>query len=84
MKIWPFIKILPSIFHFLLSLVGIWISSRIKFRRAKKAFKKELLNSGLPSEAVDSLVRSYAEIRKEFFRSLIQGARIMSRRSMFG
>jgi len=77
-------KLFPSIFYMLLSLVGIWISSGIKFRRARKAFKTELLRSGLPSEVADSLVKSYADIRKELFIGLIRGARrIMSRRSIF-
>jgi len=77
-------KLLPSIFYMLLSLAGIWISSGIKFRRTRKAFKTELLRSGLPSEVADSLVKSYADMRKELFIGLIRGARqITSKRSIF-
>jgi hypothetical protein len=78
------LKFLISILCLLFSLLGIWISSGIRFRRAKKAFETELLKKELPNEAVDLLATSYSDIKKEFFNILIRGVRyVANRRSFF-
>ncbi|MDH5375617.1 MAG: hypothetical protein OEZ21_07030 [Candidatus Bathyarchaeota archaeon] len=54
----------------LLNLFFIWLTLGWKVRKARKAFEKELVKSGMPSEAAKKLGKKYSSVKDEVMKQL--------------
>lgn len=70
MKISTVIKAGLHLSKLVLSLGFIWLTLGWKVRKAKKAFEKELVKSGMPKEAARILAKKYSSVKDEVMRQL--------------
>jgi len=53
-----------------LSLGVIWLTLGWKVRKARKAFEKELVKGGMPSEVAKKLGKKYSSVKDEVMKEL--------------
>jgi hypothetical protein len=53
-----------------LDLFLIWLTLDWKVRKARKAFEKELVKSGMPKEAAKKLAKKYSSVKDEVMKQL--------------
>ena len=70
MKISTVIKAGLHLSKLALSLGFIWLTLGWKVRKAKKAFEKELVKSGMPKEAARILAKKYSSVKDEVMKQL--------------
>jgi len=54
----------------LLDMFFIWLTLGWKVRKARKAFEKELVKSGMPKEAAEKLAKKYSSVKDEVMKQL--------------
>ena len=54
----------------LCNLFVIWLTLDWKTRKAKKAFQKELVKSGMPKEVARILAKKYSSVKDEIMKQL--------------
>ena len=70
MKITAIIKAGLHLIKLILNLGFIWLTLGWKIRKARKAFEKELIEGGIPKEAVKRLGKKYASVKDEIMRQI--------------
>ena len=70
MKISTIIKAGLHLSKLVLNLVFIWLTLGWKVRKARKAFEKELVKSGMPEEAAKKLGKKYSSVKDEVIKQL--------------
>ena len=70
MKISTIIRAGLHLSKLLLNLFFIWLTLGWKVRKARKTFEKELLKSGMPSEAAKKLGKKYSSVKDEVMKQL--------------
>ncbi len=75
MRVLTILKIGLNISKLTLNLVLVWATLGWKVRRARKAFERELVRSGMPKEAAARLGRNYSAVKDEVIRQLWHSAR---------
>lgn len=70
MKISTIIKGGLHLSKLVLSLVFIWLTLGWKVSKARKAFEKELVKSGMPREAAKRLGKKYSSVKDEVMKQL--------------
>jgi len=70
MKISTIIRAGLHLSKLLLNLFFIWLTLGWKVRKARKAFEKELVKSGMPSEAAKKLGKKYSSVKDEVMKQL--------------
>jgi hypothetical protein len=70
MKISTIVKAGLHLSNLLLNLFFIWLTLGWKVRKARKAFEKELLKSGMPSESAKKLGNKYSSVKDEVMKQL--------------
>ena len=63
MKISTTIKVGLYLSRLILNLTIIWLTSTWGVRKARKAFEKELIRSGMPKEAAKKLAKKYPSVK---------------------
>jgi len=53
-----------------LDLFLIWLTLGWKVRKARNAFEKQLLKSGMPKEAAKKLAKKYSSVKDEVMKQL--------------
>jgi hypothetical protein len=53
----------------------IWLTLGWKVRKARKAFEKELVKSGMPKEAAKKLAKKYSSVKDEVMKQLWSSVR---------
>jgi len=53
-----------------LDLLLIWLTLGWKVRKARNAFEKELVKSGMPKEAAKKLAKKYSSVKDEVMKQL--------------
>jgi len=54
----------------LLDMFFIWLTLGWKVRKARNAFEKELVKSGMPKEAAKKLAKKYSSVKDEVMKQL--------------
>ncbi len=54
----------------LLDMFFIWLTLGWKVRKARKAFEKELVKSGMPKEAAEKLAKKYSSVKDKIMKQL--------------
>jgi hypothetical protein len=75
MKISTIIRAGLHLSKLLLNLFFIWLTLGWKVRKARKAFEKELIKSGMPSEAAKKLGKKYSSVKNEVMKQLWSSVR---------
>lgn len=70
MKISTIIRAGLHLSKLLLNLFFIWLTLGWKVRKARKAFEKELVKSGMSSEAAKKLGKKYSSVKDEVMKQL--------------
>ncbi len=70
MKISTAIKVGLYLSKLVLNLALIWLTSTWGVRKARKAFEKELVRSGMPKEAARKLAKKYSSVKSIVTREL--------------
>lgn len=70
MKITAIIKAGLHLIKLILNLGFIWLTLGWKVRKARKAFEKELIKSGLPKETAKKLGEKYALVKDELMNQI--------------
>jgi len=71
MKISTIIKGGLHLSKLVLDMFLIWLTLGWKVRKARKAFEKELVKSGMPREAARRLGRKYSSVKDEVMKQLL-------------
>jgi len=75
MKVSTVLKAGLNLSKLTLSLALVWVTLGWKVRRARKAFERELVTSGMPREAATRLGKNYSSVKDEVIRQLWSSAR---------
>lgn len=75
MKVSTIIKAGLHLSKLVLNLVFIWLTLGWKVRKARKAFEKELVESGMPREAAKRLGKKYSSVKDEVMKQLWSSVR---------
>jgi hypothetical protein len=75
MKLTTIIKAGLHLFKLFLNLTFIWLTLDWKVWKAKKAFEKELIKSGIPKKTAKKLGKRYSSIKDEFLKELLSSVR---------
>ena len=70
MKISAILKGGLDLSKLVLDLFLIWLTLGWKVRKARKAFEKELVKSGMPKEAAKKLAKKYSSVKDEAMKQL--------------
>jgi len=70
MKASTLIKAGSHLSQLLLDLFFVWLTLGWKVRKARKAFERELVKSGMPSEAAKKLGKKYSSVKDEVMKQL--------------
>ena len=70
MKISTIIEAGLHLSKLVLNLILVWLTLGWKVRRAKKAFEKELVKSGMPRNAAKKLAEKYSSVKDEVMKQL--------------
>jgi hypothetical protein len=70
MKVSTIIKAGSHLSQLLLDLFFVWLTLGWKVRKARKAFEKELVKSGMPSKAAKKLGKKYSSVKDEVMKQL--------------
>lgn len=70
MKVSTIIKSGSHLSQLLLNLFFVWLTLDWKVRKARKAFEKELMKSGMPREAAEKLGKKYSSVKDEVMKQL--------------
>jgi len=70
MKISTLIKGGLNLSKLVLNMFLIWLTLGWKVRKARKAFEKELVKSGMPKEAAKKLAKKYSSVKDEVMKQL--------------
>ncbi|MCW3993727.1 MAG: hypothetical protein NWE85_04090 [Candidatus Bathyarchaeota archaeon] len=54
----------------LLDMFFIWLTLGWKVRKARNAFEKELVKSGMPKEAAEKLAKKYSSVKDKIMKQL--------------
>jgi len=70
MKISTIIKAGLHLSKLIFDMFFIWLALGWKVRKARKAFEKELVKSGMPMEAAKKLAKKYSSVKDEVMKQL--------------
>ena len=70
MKISTIIKGGLHLSTLVLNLFFIWLTLGWKVRKARKAFEKELVKSGMPKDAAKKLAKKYSSLKDQVMKQL--------------
>ena len=70
MKISAIIKGGLHLSTLVLNLFFIWLTLGWKVRKARKAFEKELVKSGMPKDAAKKLAKKYSSLKDQVMKQL--------------
>ena len=70
MKISTIIKAGLHLSKLVLNLISVWLTLGWKVRKARKAFEKELVKSGMSKEAAKKLAKKYSSVKDEVMKQL--------------
>jgi len=70
MKISTIIKAGLHVSELVVNLFFIWLALGWRVRKARKAFEKELVKSGMPMEAAQKLGKKYSSVKDEIMKQL--------------
>jgi hypothetical protein len=57
------------------NLIVIWLTLGWKVRKARKAFEKELIKSGMPRESAKKLAKKYSSVKDEVMKQFWSSVR---------
>jgi hypothetical protein len=75
MKILNIIKAGLHLLRLLLNLGFIWFTLGWKVRKARKAFERELMKTGMPKESAKRLGKKYSSVKDEIVKQLWSSVR---------
>ncbi len=70
MKISTITKVGLHLSKLIFDMFFIWLTLGWKVRKARKAFEKELVKSGMPKEAAKKLAKKYSSVKDEVMKQL--------------
>ena len=71
-RILSLIGLAPFIVRMAISLLAIWLTLGWKTRKAKKAFEKQLIKSGMPKHHVKRLSQQYVKLKNDIVNAVKQ------------